>query len=176
MTTKRTYDTNNGQPIKLRWLPLANRGVFLRAMIVAVVIGSILTLANQSGWIAGNEPPQVLQLILVFLLPFAVVTVAQVAELRQAHIDSIEHVACGNPESVIETVVSHGILARAVAIGLFFGSVNAVLTLSNATLISGDLAAVSVVPLAQAYALPFLFGLLSQAISYRRARYQAVNN
>ncbi len=55
------------------------------------------------------------------------------------------------------------------AIGLIIGSINAIITLAGALLQSGDLAAVSVAPLGQAYALPLLFGVLSQAISYRRA-------
>ncbi len=72
------------------------------------------------------------------------------------------------------TIVSHGIPARAVAIGLVFGSLNAIIVLADALLRSGDLAALSVAPLGQAYVLPLLFGLLSQAISYRRSRYQVV--
>ena len=61
-------------------------------------------------------------------------------------------------------LISHGIPARALAIGLIIGSINAIITLAGA-LYSGDLAAVPVVPLGQAYALPLLFGVLSQAIS-----------
>ena len=49
---------------------------------------------------------------------------------------------------------------------------NAAINAADAFLRSGDLEALSVAPLGQAYALPLLFGLLSQAISYRRARYQ----
>ena len=62
---------------RLGWLPLVNRAIFLRATIIAGVIGSVLTLINQSGWVAGTEPLQLLPLILVFLTPFAVVTIAQ---------------------------------------------------------------------------------------------------
>ena len=174
MTTTRRYQTNNEQPLELRWLPFATRAIILRAIIVAVILGSILTLINQSGWVAGSDPLQLLQLILVFLIPFAVVLVSQVAGFRQARIDSVEHAAHGSPEGFINTVVSHGIPARAVAIGLVFGSVNAALTMADAFLTSGDHAAISVVPLAQAYALPFLFGLVSQAISYRRFGYHVV--
>ena len=39
---------------------------------------------------------------------------------------------------------------------------------------SADLASVSVVSLGQAYALPLVFAVLSQVISYRRYRYQVV--
>ena len=172
MATKREYRTNNEQPPEFGWLQSVNRSIFVRATIIAVIIGSALTLVNQSGWIAGSEPLQLLPLILVFLTPFAVVTIAQVAGLRQAHIDSGGHGGPARPESFMATAVAHGIPARAAAIGLVFGSVNAVITLADAYLRSGDLAAVSVAPLAQAYVLPLLFGLLSQVISYRRSGYQ----
>ena len=141
-------------------------------MIVAVVIGSLLTLINQTGWVVGRDPLQLLPLILVFLLPFAVVTIAQIAGVHRAHIDSARHGTPTSPESFLTTAVSHWIPARAVVIGLFIGSLNATLVLADAYLRAGDLAAVPVAPLGQAYALPLLFGILSQAISYRRIRYQ----
>ena len=174
MTTTREYDTNLEQPLDLRWLPSVNRAIFLRAAIVAIVIGSILTLINQGGWIAGSDPLQILPLILVFLTPFAVVAVSQVAGERQAHIDSVGHGAPARPERFMATIVSHGIPARTAAIGLAFGSLNLIISLTDTLLRSGDLSSVSVAPLGQAYVLPLLFGLLAQGISYRRARYQAV--
>ncbi len=174
MATKRGHRINNERPPEFGWLQLVNRTVFLRATIIAVVIGSVLTLINQSGWTAGREPLQLLPLILVFLTPFAVVTIAQVAGVRQAHIDSSGHGGPARPESFIATAVSHGIPARAAAIGLVFGSVNVVITLADAYLRSGDLTAVSIAPLGQAYVLPLLFGLLSQVISYRRSSYDVV--
>ncbi len=172
MTTTRVYETNNEQPLELRWLPFATRAIFLRAAIVAVIIGSVLTLNNQAGWVIGSDSLRLLPLILVFLTPFAVVTISQVAGARRATIDSVGHGTRASPEGFIDTVVSHGIPARAAVISLVFGSVSAIITLADAFLRSGDLAAVSVAPLAQAYVLPLLFGLLSQAISYRRFRYQ----
>ncbi len=89
MTTSTRYETIMEQPLELGWLPLVNRAIFLRATIIAVVIGSVLTLINQSGWVAGSEPLRFLPLILVFLTPFAVVTIAQVAGVRQAHVESL---------------------------------------------------------------------------------------
>ena len=68
------------------------------------------------------------------------------------------------------TAVSHGIPARALGIGLAIGSINAIIVLAGALLRSGELAALPVGLLGQAYALPLLFGVLSQALSYRRAR------
>lgn len=162
------------QPNELGWLPLVNRAILIRAMIVAVIIGGILTLINQSGWIFGSDPLQLLQLILVFGLPFGVVTLSQVAGLRRANIDSVDQRAPAIPESIIATAVSHGIPARAVAIGMAFGSLNAIIVLADALLRSIDLAAMSFVSLGQAYALPLLFAVLPQAISYRRYRYKVV--
>jgi hypothetical protein len=174
MNTKTAYVSDATRKIQLRWLPSVDRAAVFRATVVAVVIGSLLTIVNQSGWLTGNEPPQVLQLILVFLLPFAVVLVSQVAGIRQANVESAESTVCERVENVLQTLIAHGIPARAVAIGLVFGSVNAVLTLTNAYLAAGNIESVAVVPLAQAYTLPFVFGLLSQTISYRRTRFQAI--
>lgn len=172
MTISRRYEANKEEQPELSWLPFVNRTIVLRAVIVAVIVGSILTLINQFGWVAGREPPQLLQLSLVFLLPFSVVTVAQVAGVRRANIDSVGHGAPASPEGFMATLRSHGIPARAVAIGLGFGSLNAIIVFADAILRSGDISAVSVVALVQAYVLPLLFGMLSQAISYRRSRYQ----
>ena len=143
--------------------------VLFRSAIVAVVIGGVLTLINQSAWAAVREPLQILQFILVFVTPFVVVAISQVAAVRRAFIDAIRNGTHPNPESFIDTFISHGIPARAVAIGLIIGSINAIIILANALLRSGDLAAVSIPLLAQAYVLPLLFGVLSQTISYRRA-------
>ena len=176
MTTATGYEEGKFQPHESSWLSMVNRAIFIRASIVAVIIGSILTLINQSGWFFGNEPVEILQVILVFGLPFGVVTVSQIAALRRAYLDSIRHGEPATPERVTTTAVSHGIPARAVAIGLAFGSLNASVVLADVLLRSGDLAAVSVVSLGQAFVLPLLFAELSQVISYRRYRYQVVRS
>ncbi len=169
MATTRGHEINREQRRGLRWLPFMNRAVFLRSAIVAVVVGSVLTLTNQSGWVVGSDPLQLLPFILVFVTPFVVVTISQVAAVRRAFIDAVRHGAPASPEGFIATTISHGIPARAVAIGLIIGSISAIIILAGALLRSGDLAVVSVALLGQVYALPLLFGVLSQAISYRRA-------
>jgi len=169
LRSMRGHEMNTEQP-GLRWVPFANRAVFLRSAIVAVVVGSVLTLINQSGWAAGSDPLQVLPLILVFVTPFVVVTISQVTAVRRAFIDAVRHGAPASTEGFITTTISHGIPARVVAIGLIIGSINAIAILAGALLRSGDLAAVSVNLLGQVYILPLVFGVLSQAISYRRAR------
>jgi hypothetical protein len=74
------------------------------------------------------------------------------------------------------TVISHGIPARAIVIALVFGGINAVVTISELFWLSGSLATLAIVPLAQAFVLPLVFGLLSQTVSYRRRRFQAAGN
>ena len=153
----------------LHWLPFVNRAAFLRAAIVAVVIGSVLTLINQSGWVVGRDPLELLPFILAFVTPFLVVTISQSAAARRAFVDAAGIGAPARPKRFIATTISHGIPARAVAIGLTIGSVNAIIILVGALLRSGNLTVVSIGLLGQVYALPLLFGALSQAISYRRA-------
>ena len=51
---------------------LINRDVLSRAFIVALVLGSILTLINQSNALFGGAAVQVLPLVLVYLTPFAI--------------------------------------------------------------------------------------------------------
>lgn len=171
MVTTIEYKFDNERTLEFGWMMFVNRAVFLRAMAVAVAIGSVLTFINQPGWVEGSEVLQLLPLILVFVTPFVVVTISQVAGVRQAYIDAVTYAAPAKPERLIATAVSHEIPARAMAIGLAFGSVNAIVVLADALLHSGDFAAVPIALLGQAYVLPVLFGLLSQAISYRRARF-----
>ena len=169
MATTRGYETNKEQPLEMRWLPFATRATFIRAAIVAVIIGGILTLINQPGWVVGSDPLRLLPFILVFLTPFAVVAISQVAAVRRAFIDTVRHRTPTSPQGFFTTTISHGIPARAVAIGLTIGSINAIIILAGVLLQSGDLAAVPVSLLGQAYALPLVFGVVSQVVSYRRA-------
>ena len=173
MTTTSNLESNNEQS---HWVQFVSRPILARSAAVAVVLGSVLTFINQRGWIAGSESLQLLPFILVYLIPFAVVLVAQVAGVRQAHLDPTDPDEIPSPVRVIDTMTSHGIPARAVLIGLVFGSLNAILSVAVEFLHSGDLAALEVAPLGQAYVLPLVFGLLSQTISYRRARYWGVRN
>lgn len=172
MTTMTENESNKEQPRTLRRLPSVNRTMILRAAIVSAVIGAILTLVNQPDWIAGIAPAEILPLSLAFLIPFGVVLISQVAGARRAFIESVGRSGPTTPEGFFTTTFSHGIPAKAIAIGLAFGSLNAIITLLDALLQTGDFAAVSVAPLGQAYVLPFVFGLLSQSISYRRSRYR----
>ncbi len=112
-------------------ISIIDRTMFIRATIVAVILGSILTLANQSGWVNGDDPLHVSQLILVFLLPFGVVATAQIAGAYQAAIDSSGQRDSRVGESLFATVISHGIPTRAIVIALIFGGINAAVTISE---------------------------------------------
>jgi hypothetical protein len=161
------------QNFEPKLMRVIDRSIFVRATIVAIVLGTILTLANQSGWVNGDEPLNISQLILVFLLPFGVVATAQIAGAYQAAIDASVQRNSRFSESLFTTVISHGIPARAIVIALVFGGINAVVTISELLWLSGSLASLSIVPLAQAFVLPLVFGLLSQTVTYRRNRLQA---
>jgi hypothetical protein len=76
MTLTSEYETKKVQSVELRWIRLINRHIVFRSTIIAVVLGSILTLINQPGWVTGSDPLQPLPFLLVFLTPFAVVMVA----------------------------------------------------------------------------------------------------
>jgi hypothetical protein len=169
VTTNRGHEIISRQPTGLSWLPLVSREIVLRSAVIAMIIGTVLTLINQFGWVTGSDSLQVLQFILVFVTPFVVVAVSQVAAVRRATMDVTLDGVPAIAESFASTTLSHGIPVRALIIGLTIGSMSAILTLAVAILYSGDLATVSVAPLVQAYALPLLFGLLSQSIAYRRA-------
>lgn len=165
----RGHEIEKEKRLESHWLPFVNRVVLLRSAIIAIVIGIVLTLINQPSWVAGNDPLQLVPFALVFVTPFVVVAISQVVGERRAFIDAAMLGAPTSPQGFVATTMSHGIPARAVAIGLVVGSINAFITFAGSLLQSGDLAAVTIAPLGQAYILPLLFGVLSQTISYRRA-------
>jgi len=146
------------------------RPILLRAAVVALVIGSALTLTNQASALFGTARLDVLPLILVYLTSFIVVAISQVFGIRQARRDFADNGPVRDSDEPFRaTVVGHGIPFRAVLTGLAAGSANTSITLT-AQLLAGDAAdALPLAVIAQAYALPTLFGAPSQALSYRRA-------
>ena len=147
-----------------------NGGVFRRAALVALILGSVLTLTNQAGAVFGSESIQLLPLLLVYLTPFVVVTISQVLGARRAAAD-IRNARPLGPvvETIALTAFSHGIPTRAALLGFLVGGVNTAIVLSAALLEQGNLNALPVPLLGQTFTLPVLFGVLSQAIAYRRA-------
>ncbi len=75
----------------------------------------------------------------------------------------------GPTENFVATAFLHGIPARAMTIGLIIGTLNSAIILSQALLSTDGIGAAPTTLIAQVYALPILFGFLSQAVSYRRA-------
>jgi hypothetical protein len=168
-TTTPGYETNSRQQLELRRLPFMNRSVLFRSAIIAFAIGNVLTLITQFEWVMGRESIQLLPFILAFATPFFVIAISQVAGERQAYGDVTRRNTATVSETFLATAISRGIPARALAIGLSIGSVDAVIILAATLMRAGGLADVSVSLLGQVYLLPMLFGVLSQAIAYKRA-------
>lgn len=149
---------------------LISREILFRAFLVALVLGSILTLANQPDVIFGSAAVQVLPLVLVYLTPFIVVTVSQVLAVHRATLDA--RLGYGrNPQEhgFFVTAMSHGIPFRALAVAVTIGATNTAITAVATLASSGTISDLPVAIITQAFALPVLFGLVSQTISYRRA-------
>ena len=147
-----------------------NGDIFRRAALVALVVGSFLTLANQFAAIFGTEEFEFLPLVLVYLTPLVVVTISQMLGIRRATMDALQNGGHQwREEPVLATALAHGIPLRAVFVGVLVGSVNASIVITIALLEGASVNNLPVALLAQAYALPVLFGLLSQTIAYRRA-------
>ncbi len=144
--------------------------ILRRAAVIALGLGTILTLANQAEAIFGAGKLQLLPLVLVYVTPFVVVTVSQLLGIQRAILDA-RRGGRNNPadEPFLSTVLTHGIPSRALRLGLLVGGLNASLATTVAFLESGNLGAVSSALLGQAFSLPVIFGVLSQAIAYRRA-------
>lgn len=149
---------------------IINGDILRRAVLVALVMGSILTLANQFTAIFGSEEFEYLPLALVYTTPFVVVTISQILGFRRAMMDARQN-GCRRlgEEPVLATALAHGIPLRSVLVGMLVGSVNASIVMAVAHLEGASMNSLPVVLLAQAYALPLAFGLLSQTIAYRRA-------
>lgn len=126
--------------------------------------------ANQSAAIFGGGTVEVLPIVLVYLTPFVVVTVSQVLGIRRALLDAGRDRASVVPrDAFLATAISRGIPLRSFLLGLIVGTVNTSIVISAALMDGGNLADLPTALIGQAFVLPMLFGLVSQAISYRRA-------
>ena len=144
-------------------------GLLRRSAILALIIGSALTLINQFNALFGSESIQILPLILVYATPFAVIAISQLAGIRQALFDFNGERVIKTREHFVAMAFRHGIPARAIAIGLIMGALNAVVFMTAAYLHTGDIGTPPIDQIILAITLPILFGILSQAIAYRRA-------
>lgn len=149
---------------------LISKRILQRALIVALLLGSVLALLNQSRAIFGSDSMQVLPLLLVYLTPFVVVTISQVMGLRRATDDIHDgDLLVDLNEAFLHTVISHGIPSRALLLALGIGLVNTVIVVSSVVLASGSNFVLPIASIFQAFVLPLIFGLLSQTLTYRRA-------
>lgn len=149
---------------------LINMKILGRAFLVAFLLGGILTLTNQSGAVFGTDTIQVLPLVIVYLTPFVVVTISQVLGVRRATYDTRSARARAHYDNAfLATALSHGIPLRALLLAVVTGTLNTSLVAVAALMANGSLSDIPVALTVQAFVLPLLFGMLSQAISYRRA-------
>ncbi len=137
-------------------------------MILALIIGSVLTLVNQFNAMFWSYPLEILPLILVYVTPFIVITISQFTGIRQAWTDGKEGLIPMIEEHLFSTALSHRIPTRAVTIGLIIGAINSIIILTAMFLRTSAIGTAPIAQLAQTFALPILFGFLSQAIAYRR--------
>lgn len=164
----RRYNYGNTKSGVLPELSQLKNGVLVRSMILALVIGSVLTLVNQFNALFGSYPLEILALILVYITPFMVISISQFTGIRQAWTDGKEGLIPMIEEHLFSTALSHRIPIRAVIIGVIIGVINSIIILIVMFLRTGAIGSAPIALLGQTFALPILFGFLSQAIAYRR--------
>jgi len=167
MTTTGTYNKYNYSLLRL-WLLHLNANVVKRSLRLALIIGCTLTLINQFDGVFGNAPFKQLSLILVFITPFVVITISQLAATHRAVYDSICGQISEKNTPFITTLMAHGIIFRALIISFIIGSVNGLLILIDTFFQTASITNTPLPLIAQVYILPFIFGTLSQALAYRR--------
>jgi hypothetical protein len=138
-----------------------------RSTILAFIIGSLLTLINQPLAVFGDQLFVKIQLILVFVLPFIVITLSQIFGKKQAEIYQMDNQFKFYPEGLVTTILNHNIAIRAFIISLVAGSVASIVILFNAYL-EVLYKEVDLLFMIQPYVFSFVFGALSQALAYRR--------
>lgn len=164
-------DNRQNQPVPTTRQPgligLADATVFVRAVLVSTILGTTLTVLNQPEAVFGARPFDALPLALVYLTPFAVVVVSQLFGKRQAIKDAVDRAHLRVP-GLLAAASRHGIPGRAAVLGLAVGTVNTGLVAAVALAAEGDLSNLPTALIAQAFILPIIFGLFSQALAYRR--------
>ena len=146
-----------------------NSTVIPRSFIIALIIGSILNLINQFDALFASRAIEIMPLLLTYITPFVVVMYSQRISFNRAWLDINDQQTPGEVNSLFSTSISHGIPAKALAIGLVAGSINSAILLFESYFITGDLNALPLTQMAQFYFIPLIFGVLTQTIAYRRA-------
>ena len=150
------------------WLAYWDKYVLKRSLLLALVIGVILTLGNQPEAVFASAEFVKLQLVMAFVTPFVTITFSQLGAMYQADGDRSKAPFFAKPESLFKSVVKHNIPLRALIISLIVGSISSVIILTNTVIQTGEIENVPWPQLTQSYVLPFIFGSLSQALTYRR--------
>lgn len=145
-----------------------DRAILKRSAILALIIGTVLTFANQWNAIFGIDQFKILSMVLVFQTPFLVISISQVLGGRQALCENTATSVASVDENLIRTMVSHGIPLRAVLVGLLIGGFNTLIVITANMMATGEPGPLPSLLLAQAFTFPTVFGFLSQALSYRR--------
>jgi hypothetical protein len=160
-------DRNSTLP---KFASLISREVLSRAFVVALVLGSVLTLVNQPNAVLNGAAIQVLPFVLVYLTPFIVVALSQaLGSYRAAREAQFGYGRSRQDDGFIATAMSHGIPLRALILATFIGVTNTFISGLWQLVSSGTLSQLPTALIAQAFILPMLFGLISQTISYRRS-------
>ena len=150
------------------WLPYLNVAVLKRSLLLTLVIGSMLTLVTQSSALFSDATIERMPLLLAFLTPFVVITISQLGATHQAANDALRGKTFTANTPFVTTLVAHTIPLRALAIAVIIGSTISLLILISTIYQTGDITNTPVSLLIQVYVLPFVFGALSQALTYRR--------
>lgn len=158
----------NPSPVFQKWLRHLDKSVLLRSVVVALILGSILTLTNQSAAIFGDDSFNQLLFTLAFITPFVVVTLSQLGAIQQVVVERSFRRTSGDAANFIDTIIAHDIPLRAVAISLIVGSVSSAIILLYTILQTGDISQAPLSQLILSYFLPLVFGAFSQTLTYRR--------
>ena len=150
------------------WLKYLNAAVLMRSLVLALIVGSVLALLNQSDALFSDAAIEWFRLVSVFVTPFMVIAISQLVATQQAVSDIARSQTATVNTRFIATLFAHDIPFRALMIGLIIGSANSLIILIHAFVQTGDIANVPLSVLIQFYVLPFVFGVLSQALAYRR--------
>ena len=141
--------------------------VLRRSFVLALAIGAGLVLVNQRGAIFGPGAIDFIAMALSFTVPFVVISISQAlgagARFRAAG------TAEDRSETMFATAAGHRIPARAALVAAAVGSILTLLTAGLIWLRTGDPALAPAAQIVQGFALPFFFGMVSQAAAYRRA-------
>ena len=148
--------------------------VLRRSFVLALAIGAGLLLANQRGAIFGSGEFDFIAMAFAFAVPFVVISTSQAlgAGVRLRNTRPV----VDRPESIFAIASAHRIPARAAFVAAGVGSVVTSLMVGLAWLQTGDPALVPPAQVVQVFALPFFFGMVSQAAAYRRVgrRFEAL--